>query len=226
MEQVPHIKDIALVKTMEGYKSFLTKQGEDYKARYVLVPKKFEYGKSYFFEKNYESDDNGFVIIPQNNVELSYVAFLLNSLIVALSICEGDLRKSVTLTKKKLEDIPVRYTDEDRMYFLGLCNKMIQAIHKHIEKNEDSDYDKFLLSMFCEVRDGMSLELVAESLLLKYDIHIIDEWINLLLNADDPLSVPKLAVELRKDDNALMNQIKKMRLLLNIIFKQYNDTTK
>ena len=135
----------------------------------------------------------------------------------ALKICNGDLTRTTNLTIKLLESIPIQYVDKSRMFTLGLCNRIIQVILRKMEIESENEVYQFYYNLFSEIRDGMSMELLMQPLFERFQIHIIDEWENLLFEHESNLRIPLLAKAMLEDDNKLMNQVRKMRILITNI---------
>lgn len=217
MAQTRYLKDIANIYTSNAYLAHLQDNLSLQKVRYIYVPKKFEYGKTFFYEHKKEITEKGFIVTAKNNIEIQYISFLLNSLMTALRICNGNLSQSTSINLKLLETIPAKQVDDFRMFSLGLCNRIIQVILRKMETDSENEIYKFHYNLFSEIRDGMSIELLTQPLFERFQIHIIDEWENLLITNESKIRIPQLVNVLMEDNNELMNQVRKMRILITNI---------
>lgn len=217
MARYHRLKNIAAIHTSSAYNALVQTNESMQKVRYIYAPKKYEYGKTFFYEHKNDQIEKGFIITAKENIDIQYISFILNSLMTALKICNGDLTRTTNLTIKLLESIPIQYVDKSRMFTLGLCNRIIQVILRKMEIESENEVYQFYYNLFSEIRDGMSMELLMQPLFERFQIHIIDEWENLLFEHESNLRIPLLAKAMLEDDNKLMNQVRKMRILITNI---------
>lgn len=216
------IKDIAIVYTSSSYQ--LLNMNDSVDSRYIYVAKKFVYGESFFPMLRGTCPNDGFIVQAKEGIDLSYIAFILNSVITAVYLTGNNLSKSISLSKKRIETIPVRETDDATMYILGLSSRMVQASHSFMEKEPEKDIFRFHYSVLSELRDGLALEFLTQPLFDKLGVHILDAWVNYLDNYDGRIKIPVVVSQLLDDDNEVMNQIKKMRLVITNISKLLEDS--
>ena len=203
--------------TSEAYLKLIDADATIKDKRYIYLPKKFEYGKTFFYDKRHERPESGFVVLANDEFDIKYISFILNSIIIAFYFCGNQLSKPVTLTLKKLSDIPLRDADEDTMFFTGLCNRILQIIYTRLANNPGNEVYSFYCKVISEIRDALAMEHLTQPLFEKLDIHIIDKWIDLLLSKDDIMTIPEIVNTVLEDDNELMNQIRKMRIVITNI---------
>lgn len=217
MARTPSLKQIASIYTSDAYQALITKDESMRRMRYIYVPKKFEFGNTFFYEHKNENIDKGFIITPKEGISIQFISFLLNSIMTALNICDGNLNKTAIITKKILEAIPVRVVDRYRMFSLGACNRIIQLILMRLESSPQNEVYQLHYNLFSEIRDGMSMELFVQPLFERFQIHIIDEWENLIIDNLPNIKITIIANQLMENSNELMNQIRKMRTLISNI---------
>lgn len=217
MARTPSLKQIASIYTSDAYQALITKDESMRRMRYIYVPKKFEFGKTFFYEHKNENIDKGFILTPKEGISIQFISFLLNSIMTALNICDGNLNKTAIISKKILEAIPVRVVDRYRMFSLGVCNRIIQLILMRLESSPQNEVYQFHYNLFSEIRDGMSMELFVQPLFERFQIHIIDEWENLIIDNLPNIKITIIANQLMENSNELMNQIRKMRTLITNI---------
>ena len=133
MARYHRLKNIAAIHTSSAYNALVQTNESMQKVRYIYAPKKYEYGKTFFYEHKNDQIEKGFIITAKENIDIQYISFILNSLMTALKICNGDLTRTTNLTIKLLESIPIQYVDKSRMFTLGLCNRIIQVILRKME---------------------------------------------------------------------------------------------
>ena len=205
------LKDLVYIYTSEMYQDMVMNNQNLQDQSYVLVPKKYEFDRTFFFiQDNWNGEDRGFIIIPKDDIEIQYVAFILNALPTALALTDGEFSKPTTITKKKLTNLPARMVDTELMQSLSKCNSIIQDLQKYrAEKGAEIPY---LYDLFTEIRDGLSLALMLKSLFDKSQIRIIDEWKRVL--SGDPGSNIDLISHIVSEKDELMNQVQKIRVLI------------
>lgn len=216
------LKDLVNIYTSEMYQDLVLKNRNFQNQGYIIVPKKYEFDKTFFFIRHdWTEDDKGFIIIPKEEINLHYIAFWLNSLPTALCLTDGDLSKPATITKRKLNSLPARSVDKELMFSLGKCNSLTQEIQEY--RSEKDDAIPYLYDLFTEIRDGLSLAIVLKSLFDKRQISIIDEWNKVL--SGEPKSNIDLISKIVLEKDGLMNQVQKIRVLITNLSEllQEND---
>lgn len=218
MINVPHLKDIAGIMTTDAFSLKLSENAMLHDVRYIYLPKKYEYGKTFFACKKGNIEEKGFIVLAREDVDIYYISFILNSIITALGLCDGVLNKEAQITKKKLYSLPVCIVDEDTSYYLGLSDMILQVIHKRIISYPDNEMYQYHYELFAEIRDGLAMELFIKPIFEKTNIHIISEWKTEVDSIDKPF-INILASKIDQDNNELMNQVRKMRVLITNIGK-------
>lgn len=215
------LKDLVNIYTSEMYQDLVLKNRNFQNQGYIIVPKKYEFDKTFFFIRHDWTEDNkGFIIIPKEEINLHYIAFWLNSLPTALCLTDGDLSKPATITKKKLISLPARSVDKELMFSLGKCNSLIQEIQEY--RSEKDDAIPYLYDLFSEIRDGLSLALVLKSLFDKSKITIIDEWKKVL--SGEPKSNIDLISQIVLEKDELINQVQKIRVFITNLSDLLKDS--
>lgn len=214
---VPHLKDIAKILTSDAYLKLIDSDVTLKDKRYIYLPKKFEYGKTFFYDKRHELPEPGFVVMANEGIDIKYISFILNSIIIAFYFCGSQLSKPVLLSLKKLSDIPLREADEDTMFFTGLCNRMVQVIYTRYLKYPNREVYEYHYKIMSEIRDALAMEHLTQPLFENLDIHIFEKWIDLLFSKDDIMTIPEIVNTVLEDNNELMNQIRKMRIVITNI---------
>lgn len=205
------LKDLVYIYTSEIYQDLVMKNQSFQDQSYILVPKKYEFDRTFFFiQDNWYGGDKGFVIIPKDDIEIQYVAFILNSLPTAISLTDGEFSKPTIITKKKLTNLPARMVGTELMQSLSKCNSIIQDLQKY--RAEKGDEIPYLYDLFTEIRDGLSLALILKALFDKSQIRIIDEWERVL--SGEPRSNIDLISHIVSEKDELMNQVQKIRVLI------------
>lgn len=195
------------------------KNGE--RACIVWAPKEFTLERSFFSIQSDVTKTGGYYLYT-DEVDTYFLCALLNSAPFKRSIFGANLRPFGTyhLDVERLLAIDFLKVESNERDF-SLAELFIQFLHE----KDLSDYQKsvreYMISQFEDVRDAMFLELVYPLFFSNNALSIRKHWSSALekySDADNMLkSIEALFQMLNENSDKLSNDIKRLRMLLNIL---------
>lgn len=169
------------------------------------------------------SSNVAFVIICKQDY-MGYIAFLLDSVICKLHFFKSDINRqdNVRVTKKALEELQVIDVDEVVYNHYALVEQMVKMLRDKLTEELISSSPAFTANTLTEVRDAMAIELIIHPILEKFDVRILDGWMQAvkeLRSNDSPAAIHAFVSQTLMPGSSLLNNIKKMTMVLNNINK-------
>lgn len=203
---------------------------EDQVVKFIYVPKKFDpntFKVEYLHATNLK---DGYALIEERQIEAFFLVAFLSSYIGKIFLSENNTGKKCTVKLSSLKCIPIPCLPDDaKEKFVALYN-IVELLDSQYEALKNDRYLEFKKELFSELLDAIALEISVPKLFAKFDIEILDNWINLFEecskeypSADTYSIISYLTEALVSPTSLVYNNLKKMRVMIDIIVKQLKD---
>lgn len=173
------------------------------------------------------SEDGYFVFSEENkfNISLQYILFYVNSIVgkVLLLLKDDNTGYKKSISRNELSLLPIPIAKEGYQYYFEKIQEIISYYNDRLSQKEDR-FMKLQRSIFIEVRDGLSIELLSQEFIGQFGVNIIEEWKSLCdKHAKSSQLYSKVFQDLIAPDNIIMNQLKKLRIIISEYTLLKND---
>lgn len=226
IKELGHVADIFSSAT---FKSRLEKGEFSYhEMTYIYVPKFYVPKKMEVEVMKNPPRKDGYVVIAKNDIEDNiYLSCILNSHVAWLYLTNGNLDSKTTISKKKLESIPVRLISKELQAGVVFLYYIIGNIMMLKEKGEKNQMLDFREDMYRELLDGIVLELTMPDLFEEFKIDLFFSWCALIgkcsveppgITYDDMQEI--IGKEMMDPQNFVTHNMKKLRVVVQKISEQ------
>lgn len=184
---------------------------------FVGIPRKFGTMEGYAIANNKNFVAQGYAIAPQEGYLTTYIAFVLNSGLVRSSMEQlNGVGKPLNASRLKRILIPVVEIPKQMV-----CSTLEAMLFVCYFKEADDKYKKAKLQIMNELRDYICIELYAAEKLHSRDVHILDNWQQLVestpLEGDTNQQLNYIYENLLVPGNPVMDNLKKARMVVKEI---------
>ncbi len=229
---IKKIKDVAFVLTpsafMKKYKNYAD-AGEGLEL--LLVPSRYDPQK---FEAALMEGNilpNGTAVIPKvEQLDIVYLGAYLNSYPGRLLLSNNHINENVQISANTIGNLPIRMVNSNIQTAFGMLHLLVYYLQEEVKDQDNDRYLKYKIQLFSELRDAVAMQLMIPRLYSTFNIDVLGRWMDLLCfnnelkSNNNHVEMAKIITELLLDPtNPTMNELKKLRVVLDIITKKLKD---
>lgn len=193
---------------------------------YIYVPKTFCAMQTKFAWREDEDLMDGYAVVSKyKEIDLLYIFTIMNSIGFQIYLNCGVLFKKVNLTLKKLMGVPFVITNSEYQEVIFSLEVLIVQIQDSINSHKADAFAGFRGSLFKEVRDYISIQMLTIDILKELDIDVFGAWVDLFNNFWEERNFmcsleeaqEQIVRMLLEPENMVMTELKKMRLVIEQI---------
>ena len=170
---------------------------------------------------------NGFAVIPQENLNIVYLASILNTAVSWAVMTNGKLEKRGPITMKRLETVFVRMLPELEQQVVAYLYYLLMDIRKQETNGDNRQYLDYWKSVYEQLLNAIALELVLPEVFKVYEIEMLESWCSLIGKCLKEYPNYKwiqwqeyLGKELLTPQNVVIGNLNKLRVVMNDVVEQ------
>lgn len=202
--------EIGKVLTNKQYEEYLLDSHNVIKPIYVSSIVERE--NLYATIENKTIDGKNYVILTEKILPY-YLTFLLNSLFCKTVLFDGKINslRKVKINKKIISDLELVIVEEQLQLYYEIAERLRQSVFTLFDdSNLNSEKVEVMISIFDNLCNALALELYLNPILEELDIHIFQNWKDVVDTITDQNSAELLIKELTNRNSPLRNQMMKL----------------
>ena len=234
IDQYPLVKlpDVSTILSSAGFlREYRTDEEHSQMVVFIYAPDSYDPDKMEFILEEADGFVKGFAIIPvDKKVNIVYLVSILNAYVSWAFITDGKVDNKTTVTIKKLSNISVRVLPDYLQKAVAYLHYLIMDVKSQKDRGSDNPYLDYWTSVYKEVLNAISLELVMPQMFREYEIDMLGSWCGLIgkCSKEKPgVTLDQLEKEIVKElltpQNAVVGNMKKLRVVMRKIAVHVTD---
>lgn len=235
IEQYPLVKlpDVSTILSSKGFlRAYRTDEEHGQMVVFIYAPDSYDTEKMEFILEEADGIVNGFAIIPEKQkVNIVYLVSILNAYVSWAFITDGKVESKTSVTIKKLSNIAVRVVPDHLQKAVAYLHYLIMDLRKQKDEGSNNPFLDYWMSVYKETLNAIALELVMPQMYKEYEIDMLGSWCGLIgkCSKENPdISLEQLEDVLGKElltpQNAVVGNMKKLRVVMRTIAEHVTDT--
>lgn len=220
---------VSKILTSVGFLREIKAETETKEKTFILSPSAYMPGNTEFSMVYANGFQKGYAVFPKECVNIVYLTSVLNTTVSWAWITNGNLNQKTTITKKNLSQITIRILPAKIQKAIAYLYYLQRCVEGQ-KLDENNQYKKFWMSLYDEILNSISLELMVPEIFKEYQIEILSAWLSLI----GKCSVENRSVELinlqnfiNKElivpQNIIMGNLSKLRVVMQNIVEKLNE---
>lgn len=168
-----------------------------------------------------------YAIFPNNNLNIVYLASILNAAVSWAVMTDGKLEKRTPITMTRLGNVLIRLIPEAEQKAVAYLHYLLQTLREQKKSGSTDSYLDYWMSVYVELQNSIALELVMPQVFKEYEIEMLNPWCALIGKCaiENPdISLQNLHVALGKElltpQNIVIGNMKKLRVVMRTVINQ------
>jgi len=173
----------------------------------------------------------GFAVMPTAEINIIYLASILNTAVSWIVMTGGKLNKRASITAKRLAKVLIRVLPSNEQKAVAYLHYLQMNIRKQKRESSFNPYLNYWESVYSELQNAVALELALPKVFKEYEIEVLASWCALIgkCSAEHPdmdlIALQEvLGKELLAPQNNVTGNLNKLRVVMREVNQQVEET--